>query len=84
MPPQRDGQTEVVNRTFSTMLRAVLKKNLKVWEDCLPHIEFSYNCAIHFTTKVIPFQVVYGFNPHAPIDLLPLPQSIQLNSDATS
>jgi hypothetical protein len=23
--------------------------------------------------KLIPFQVVYGFNPHAPIDLLPLP-----------
>jgi hypothetical protein len=27
---------------------------------------------------------VYGFNPRAPIDLLPLPQSVQLNSDATS
>jgi len=82
--PQTDGQTEVVNHTLSTMLRAVLKKNLKVWEDCLPHIEFSYNRAIHFTTKVSPFQVVYGFNPRAPIDLLPLPQSVQLNSDATS
>src|SRR3954467_13500600 len=29
--PQTDGQTEVVNRTLSTMLRAVLKKNLKLW-----------------------------------------------------
>jgi hypothetical protein len=25
--------------------------------------------------KVSPFQVVYGFNPHVPIDLLPLPPS---------
>jgi hypothetical protein len=25
--------------------------------------------------KVSPFQVVYGFNPRAPIDLLPLPPS---------
>ena len=31
--PQTDGQTEVVNRTLSTMLRAVLKKNLKLWEE---------------------------------------------------
>ncbi|WVZ78207.1 hypothetical protein U9M48_025956 [Paspalum notatum var. saurae] len=49
--PQTDGQTEVVNRTLSTMLRAVLKKNLKMWEKCLPHVEFAYNRAVHSTTK---------------------------------
>ena len=70
--PQTDGQTEVVNRTLSTMLRAILKQNLKMWEECLPHVEFAYNRTEHSTTKVSPFQVVYGFNPHAPIDLLPL------------
>jgi hypothetical protein len=73
--PQTDGQTEVVNRTLSIMLWVVLKTNLKLWEECLPHIEFAYNISVHSTTKVSPFQVVYGFNPHAPIDLLPLPPS---------
>jgi hypothetical protein len=29
--PQTDDQTEVVNRTLSTMLRVVLKKNIKMW-----------------------------------------------------
>ena len=77
-----DGQTEVVNRTSSTMLRAVLMKKLKMWEECLPHVEFAYNRAEHSTTKVSPFQIVYGFNPRAPIDLLPLPTTdrIHLNS----
>ena len=71
--PQTNGQTKVVNRTLSTMLRAILKRNLKMWEECLPHVEFAYNRAELSTTKVSPFQVVYGFNPRAPIDLLHLP-----------
>ena len=82
--PQTDGQTEVVNRTLPTMLRAVLKKNIKMWEDCLPHIEFAYNRSMHSTTKMCPFQIVYGFLPRAPIDLMPLPSSEKLNFDATT
>jgi hypothetical protein len=30
---------------------------------------------VHSTTKVSPFQVMYGFNPSDPIDLFPLPPS---------
>jgi translation initiation factor IF-1 len=81
--PQTNGQTEVVNRTLSTMLRTILKDNLRLWEECLPHIEFDYNRSIHSTTKLSPFMVVYGFNPRAPIDLLPLPPSEIVNLDAT-
>ena len=81
--PKTDGQTEVVNRTLFTMLRAVLKQNLKKWEECLPHIEFAYNRSIHSTTKLCPFEIVYGFIPRAPIDLLHLPSSLRNNLDAT-
>jgi hypothetical protein len=81
--PQTDGQMEVVNRTLSTMLRAVLKDNLRLWEECLPYIEFVYNRSIHSTTKLSPFMVVYGFNPRAPTNLLPLPPSEIVNLDVT-
>jgi transposase InsO family protein len=73
--PQTDGQTEVVNRTLSTMLRAVLKKNIKLWEEYLPHVKFAYNRSMHSTTKMCPFEIVYGLIPRAPIDLVPLPTS---------
>jgi hypothetical protein len=64
------------------MLRAVLKKNLKMWEDCLAHVEFAYNRAVHSTTNFCPFEIVYGFKPHTPMDLLPLPLQEQVNLDA--
>jgi hypothetical protein len=67
--PQTDGQIEVVNRTLSTMLRAVLDQNLRHWEDFLPHVEFAYNHATHSSTRMCPFQVVYDYIPIAPIDL---------------
>ena len=59
-----------------------MKNNEKMWEECLPHIEFAYNRSLHSTTKMCPFEIVYGFLPHAPIDLLPLPSSEKVNFDA--
>ncbi|KAF7835025.1 Transposon Ty3-I Gag-Pol polyprotein [Senna tora] len=79
--PQTDGQTEVVNRTLTTLLRAIIQKNLKNWVNCLPHIEFAYNRAVHSSTSFSPFEIVYGFNPLTPLDMLPLPSSEQTNLD---
>jgi hypothetical protein len=81
--PQTVGQTKVVNMTLSRMLRAVLKKNIKMWEEYLPHVEFAYNHSLHSTTKMCPFEIIYGFLPLALIDLMPLPSSEKLNFDAT-
>ena len=71
--PQTDGQTEVVNRTLTQLLCTIINKNLKTWEDCLPFIEFAYNTTMHTTTSYSPFEIVYGFNPLTPLDLMSLP-----------
>ena len=71
--PQTDGKTEAVNRTLGTLLRTVLKQNLKLWEECLPHVEFSYNRVVHSSINCSPFEIVNGFNPLTPPDLLPMP-----------
>ncbi|KAK1653261.1 hypothetical protein QYE76_071066 [Lolium multiflorum] len=81
--PQTDGQTEVVNRTLSQLLRSMIKKNLKEWEECLSHVEFAYNRAVHSTTELCPFEVVYCFKPITPLDLLPLPIHERVNMEAS-
>ena len=82
--PQTNGQTEVTNRTLSTLLRVLIKKNIKEWEECLPIAEFAYNCARHSTTGKSLFEVVYGFNPLSPLDILPLPLQERINMDASA
>ncbi|KAL4368062.1 hypothetical protein GQ457_05G022630 [Hibiscus cannabinus] len=79
--PQTDGQTEVVNRVLSTLLRSLVGKNPKAWDECLPHVEFAYNRSAHSATKFTPFEVVYGFNSLSPMDLLPLPIDQVLHKD---
>ncbi|XP_024016833.1 uncharacterized protein LOC112090239 [Eutrema salsugineum] len=79
--PQTDGQTEVVNRTLSTLLRATVGKNLRNWLSCLPFIEFAYNRSKHSATNQSPFEVVYGFNPHTPFDLITLPPAIYSSAE---
>ena len=82
--PQTDGQTEVTNRTLSTLLRVLIKKNIKEWEACLPIAEYAYNRARYSTTGKSPFEVVYGFNPLSPLDILPLPLQERTNLDASA
>ncbi|KAJ9536642.1 hypothetical protein OSB04_un000191 [Centaurea solstitialis] len=79
--PQTDGQTEVVNRTLSQLLRVVISKNLKSWESCLPFVEFAYNRSVHSATNFSPFEIVYGFNPLSPLDLVPIPIEERTNLD---
>ena len=54
-----------------------------MWEECLPHVEFAYNRAVHSTTKFCPLELVYGFKPIAPIEILPLPLQERTSLDAS-
>jgi hypothetical protein len=86
--PQHDGQTEIVNRQLETMLRAYVAKDHSDWSDWLKILEFAYNSSIHSSTGVMPFLLLYGFEPKAPLDfLLPkgtVPQSEYGMSKASS
>ena len=77
--PQTDGQTEAVNRVLGNLLRIITSSSYKRWDECLPYIEFAYNRHISRATHMSPFEIVYGFNPLTPLDLLPLPSNEHMN-----
>jgi len=60
---QTDGQTGVTNGTFGPSLKVLVKKNIKGWDELLPHAEFAFNRAPSDATSLFPLQVMYGYNP---------------------
>jgi hypothetical protein len=69
---QMDGQTEVVNRSLSNLLRCLITDHHTTWDLLLPHAAFAYNCSINRSTCVSPFEIVAGIKPKLPLDLAPL------------
>ena len=60
-------QTEVVSRTLSILLRTIIQKNLKNWENFLPFIEFAIKVFIlllifhHLRLFMVYFTDSFGF-----------------------
>ena len=77
-----DGQTAVVNCTFGTLLR-VLVKNLKALDLPLLDAELAYNRAPSRSTNESPFKVVYDQNPLGLLDLPPTHQREKMNTEAS-
>lgn len=67
--PQTDGQTERVHRTIEQVLRTYIQTDETAWEELLPAAELAYNCTVHNSTGLTPFEVMIGENPLRAADL---------------
>jgi len=64
--PQTDGQTERLNQTIESYLRAFVGKEQDDWVRLLPMAEFAYNNSVTTGNGISPFYANYGFHPAAP------------------
>lgn len=55
---------------METLLRACIAGDKTEWAKWLQILEFSYNLNIHLSTGSIPFFLLYGFDPKAPLNYL--------------
>ncbi|XP_022871711.1 uncharacterized protein LOC111390827 [Olea europaea var. sylvestris] len=78
--PQTDGQNEVVNRSLGNLLRSLARPKPKQWDLALPKAEFAYNRSRNRTTRLNPFEIVYGRNPSGVLDLAPIPRVGRFNN----
>jgi len=58
--PHGDGQTEVVNRCLETYLCCMCHARPTLWSKWLPLAEYWYNTNYHTSSRMTPFEVVYG------------------------
>jgi len=64
-------------------LRALIKSNLKSWDQLLVHSEFAYNRSPSKTTSLSPFKVVYGVESLSQLDLTTRPMDQKANMNAS-
>lgn len=53
-------------------MRYLVGDHLRSWDHVLLTVEFAYNSSVNRTTGMSPFEIVIGYRPRAPIDLIPM------------
>jgi len=68
--PQSDGLVERANRTIQNMLTTTTNSKTGDWENCLPKVCLAYNTSKHASTGYTPFYLMFGRQPHMPLDVI--------------
>ena len=68
--PQKDGRTEVVNKTVVHLLREYCNKHSNLWDEHLCYVQHVYNRAKHSSTQRYPFETCLGYLPKSPLDFV--------------
>ena len=67
---QTDGVVERFNGTLKGMLRKLVSRNEKDWDQYLPYLLLAYREVPHETTRFSPFELLYGRRVRSPLDVL--------------
>jgi transposase InsO family protein len=66
---QSNGQAESSNKTLIKLIKKKIEKNPKRWHELLSEVLWAHHISKHSTTKVTPFELVYGQEAILPVEL---------------
>ena len=76
--PQANGLDERFNQTLVNTISKSVGSDHTNWDEKLDEIFYSYNTAVHESTKVSPFEAMFGRIARLPIDFN---ASLKYNAD---
>lgn len=68
--PQGNGSCERFNRTLLNMLGTLNPDQKRDWKAHVSAMVHAYNCTRHDTTGMSPYFLMFGREPHLPIDII--------------
>jgi hypothetical protein len=66
---QANGQAESSNKTLIKLIKKKIEENPKRWCEVLSEALWAHRISMHSTTKVTPFEVVYGQEVILPVEV---------------
>jgi hypothetical protein len=66
---QANGQAESSNKTLIKVIKKKIEDNPRMWHEVLSKALWAHHISRHGTTKVTPFELMYGQETVLPIEV---------------
>ena len=72
----------MVNRSLGNLLQCLVGEANQNWDSILPTTQLAYNSSVNRSIGASPFEVVHGYIPRKPLDLLPMSPHVRISEFA--